>query len=213
MKNPPHVILFLNVPPAQMARAASAEELDAITLMCKSSWSSTAIVSALLSGISIIPLTGFAAAAGPNGRENMWTDPWMLAMLYVSVLAFLGNLCVVMVCTALIINIDQVFGEIVMFLEDWSGQISNLPTFFNASIFLILMQILIYVTYTADGYHVYLLGSLIIAASIYMILTGLSISAYSTVRGRLNERLKMLTDGLNDSYKWCTAKSLEVHVG
>ncbi|KAG2423976.1 hypothetical protein HXX76_014915 [Chlamydomonas incerta] len=143
---------------------------------CKSGWATLGVVSALLAGLSIIPPLSAQSTVGLDPTIDAWTSAWLVGLLYVSFLAFMANITVI-ICTSLFyIYIDHIFTReaIKEFLRDWLTVLLAIPFIFTTSVLLVVIEVLMVVGYTCHRYHIWVLVG--IAGGVVVSLIGLTLS-------------------------------------
>lgn len=147
----------------QMKKMIGKEAKD----VCKSTWTTMGIVSALLTSVSLGPLSSALTSviSTYDGPTDYWQGDWRRCVLYLTVLSFLCNISVVLITVLLYILIDHCFTEdhMELFLLDWIGIIVLTPAIFTVGVALTIVTVIASIAVTASDVDFWILLSVVLA--------------------------------------------------
>jgi hypothetical protein len=191
----------------QMTSAIGKEAKD----VSKSTWTTMGIVSALLTAVSLGPLSAAVTTvvASYDGPTDLWEGNWRRCILYLSVLSFLCNISVVLMTVLLYILIDHCFTEdhVQLFILDWIGVIILTPCIFSVGVVLTLVTVIASIAVTSSSDDFWILLAVILTVIVLLFYLAVKLILYvgrAATVDALN-KYHQAHDGM-DWYEWKEAR-------
>ena len=146
---------------------------DAAKEASKSTWTTMGVVSALLTSVSLAPLSSslnVAISSYDLQTTDLWIGNWRRCILYMSIFSFLCNISVVLMTVLLYVLIDHCFTEdhVELFLLDWILAIMLTPVIFTIGIALTIITVIASIAVTANETDFWILLAVILVVIVLL---------------------------------------------